>query len=156
MVTKFKLHVADFDILSDARTLEILNNGATATSNFKVVKDGNADVLLTGFPTITPGDLPKVQTQQFETKCATGLFEALEPVRKLNPNLLSDPKFWAWVSLVPMRDMFWEGGVVALGCLARFYLPIFPQVTFSQKEVTSRATPDQVLVVCTLQPRRVI
>ena len=42
MVTKFKLHVADFDILSDARTLEILNNGATATSNFKVVKDGNA------------------------------------------------------------------------------------------------------------------
>ncbi len=63
MVTKFKLHVADFDTLSGTRTLEILNNGAIATSNFKIVKDGNADVSLTGFPTITSGDLPKVQTQ---------------------------------------------------------------------------------------------
>ena len=73
MVNKFKLHVADFDILSDARTLEILNNGATATSNFKVVKVGDADIGLTGFPTITFGDLPIVQTQQFETKCAAHL-----------------------------------------------------------------------------------
>ena len=113
MADKFKLHVADFDILSDARTLEILNNGATATSNFKIVKVADAEIGLTGSPTITPGDLPKVQTQQFETKCAAELFEALEPVQKANPNLLSDPKFWAWISLVPMRDYIlgrWCGG----------------------------------------------
>lgn len=118
MANKFKLHVADFDTLSDARTLEILNNGAIATSNFKVVKDGNADVSLTGFPTITRGDLPKIQTQEFETKCANELFGALEPVQKLNPNLLLDPKFWAWVSFVPMRDYIlgrWCGGAGLFG-----------------------------------------
>ena len=118
MANKYKLHVADFDTLSDARTLEILNNGATATSNFKVVMDGNDDIELIGFPTITAGDLSKVQTQQFETKCATELFGALAPVQKVNPNLLSDPKFWAWVSLVPMRDYVlgrWCGGAGLFG-----------------------------------------
>ena len=118
MASRFKLHVADTDILSDARTLEILKNGATTTSNFKIVKDGNADISLTGFPTITLGDLPKVQTQEFETKCAIELFDALEPVRKVNPNLLSDPKFWAWISLVPMRDYIlgrWCGGAGLFG-----------------------------------------
>lgn len=118
MASKYKLHVADFDTLSDARTLEILNNGATATSNFKVVMDGNDDIEVIGFPTITAGDLSKVQTQQFETKCATELFGALAPVQKVNPNLLSDPKFWAWVSLVPMRDYIlgrWCGGAGLFG-----------------------------------------
>ena len=104
MANKFKLHIADFDVLSDARTLEILNNGAAATSNFKVVRVGDADIGLSGFPTITASDLLKVQTQEFETKCATELFDALEPVKDANPNLLSDPKVWAWISLVPMRD----------------------------------------------------
>lgn len=118
MASRFILHVADTDILSDARTLEILNNGATTTSNFKIVKDGNTDILLIGFPTIMPGDLPKVQTQEFETKCAIKLFDALEPVQKVNPNLLSDPKFWAWISLVPMRDYIlgrWCGGAGLFG-----------------------------------------
>lgn len=118
MASSFKLHVADTDILSDARTLEILNNGATTTNIFKIVKDGNADIPLTGFPTITRGDLPKVQTQEFETKCAVELFRALEPVQNVNPNLLSDPKFWAWVSLVPMRDYIlgrWCGGAGLFG-----------------------------------------
>ncbi len=118
MKNEFKLHVADFDILSDARTLEILNKGPAASSSFKVVKVGDTDIGLTGFPTITAGDLPKVQTQQFETKCAAELIEALEPVQKANPNLLSDPKFWAWVSLVPMRDYIlgrWCGGAGLFG-----------------------------------------
>ena len=118
MANKYKLHVADFDTLSDARTLEILNNGATATSNFKVVMNGNDDIELIGFPTITAGDLSKVQTQQFETKCATELFGALAPVQKVNPNLLTDPKFWAWISLVPMRDYIlgrWCGGAGLFG-----------------------------------------
>ena len=118
MASRFILHVADTDILSDARTLEILNNGATTTSIFKIVKDGNTDILLEGFPTITPGDLPKVKTQEFETKCANKLFDALEPVQKVNPNLLSDPKFWAWISLVPMRDYIlgrWCGGAGLFG-----------------------------------------
>lgn len=118
MASRFILHVADTDILSDARTLEILNNGATTTSNFKIVKDGNTDIFLEDFPTITLSDLPKVQTQEFETKCAIELFNALEPVQKVNPNLLSDPKFWAWISLVPMRDYIlgrWCGGAGLFG-----------------------------------------
>lgn len=118
MATKFKLHVADFEILSDMHTLEILKNSARAMNNFKIFKDGNADVSLVGFPTITAGDLPKVKTQEFETKCAIELFGALEPVQKLNPNLFFDPKFWAWISFVPMRDYIlarWCGGAGLFG-----------------------------------------
>jgi hypothetical protein len=118
MANNHKLHIADFDTLSDARTLEILNNRAITTSDFKIFKVGNAEIELVGFPTIVAADLPNVQKQQFETKCATELFGALEPVQNSNPNLLFDPKFWAWVSLVPMRDYIlarWCGGAGLFG-----------------------------------------
>ena len=118
MANRYKLHVAEFDSLSDARTLEILNKPAITSSDFKIFKVDGAEIELVGFPTITAGDLPKVQTQQFETNCAIKLFDALEPVQNANPNLLFDPRFWAWVSLVPMRDYIlarWCGGAGLFG-----------------------------------------
>jgi len=105
-MNSFKLRVASESEFITAKVLEVLRNPDANLPNFKLVKDtdGISDISLDGFPEIREDYQKTIDSQAFETNCAKQLYKALEPVRKSQPHLLSDPRTWAWISLYPMRD----------------------------------------------------
>lgn len=100
------LRIASVDEFAVSKVVEIFKNPEANMINFPLVKnpiDGK-DIPLDLSIEISKANLKDVGSQNFETQCAEKLFRALEPARKANPNLLSDPKIWAYINLYPMRE----------------------------------------------------
>ena len=101
MAPKNFLHKCKSSEYSDSETIKILKG--TSTVEFEKVTFGSSPIAIGAFSAIGPSDLLSIGTPQSETKYAKELYDALLPVMGTEPNLLSDPGIWAWISLVPMR-----------------------------------------------------
>ena len=102
MAPKNKLFRSKVGQYSDSETLRVLNG--VATGDFEEVKVQSKSITLGTFPEIGKKERDAISTAKVEAKIAQELYEALDPALKAEPNLLSDPGVWAWVSLVPMRE----------------------------------------------------
>ncbi len=113
-----KLRIATVDEFSVSKVVEILSNPDANLSNFPIVRVENKEISIDLSLDISKSNLKDVSTQKFETQCAEKLYKALETVRQAEPNLIFDPKFWAYINLYPMREYNlarWCGGAGLFG-----------------------------------------
>ena len=102
MPPKGVLHRCKTYQLSDSETMNILIGASVG--QFEEVKVLTKPIAIGSFPKVGISDRKEIGTAKSEAKFATELYNALSPVIKTEPNLLSDPGIWAWISLVPMRE----------------------------------------------------
>jgi len=122
-----KLRTATVDEFSVSKVVEILSNPEANLSNFPIVKIDKREISFDLSIDINKSNFGDVATQSFETQCAEKLYKALEPVRQADPNLLFDPRIWAFINLYPMREYNlarWCDGVGLFGKTLPAEMPV--------------------------------